>query len=57
MLFEYKIKIEAKNKEEAEKALQAMIDLKKTLSYEDLILFARKVRENPSLIQSAKRWL
>lgn len=57
MEFTFNVKIDAPTIEKAKEALQAMIDLKKSTSHEDLILFAKKVKENPGLIQKAKKWL
>ena len=57
MEFTFNIKIDALTNEKAREALQAMVDLKKSMSHEDLVLFARKVKEKPSLIQTAKKWL
>ncbi len=57
MQFTFNIKIDAPTIEKAREALQAMIDLKKTMSHEDLLLLAKKVKENPTLIQTAKKWL
>ena len=56
-IFEFKIKIEASTNERAREALSAMIDLKKSMSHEDLILFSKKVKADPGLIQTAKKWL
>lgn len=57
MEFTFTIKIDASTSEKAREAMQAMIDLKKSMSHEDLILFAKKVKEKPHLIQTAKKWL
>ncbi len=57
MEFTFTVKIDAPSNEKARQALQAMIDLKKSMSHEDLVLFAKKVKENPTLIQTAKKWL
>ncbi len=57
MEFTFNVKIDAPTNDKAKEALQAMIDLKKSMSHEDLILFAKKVKEKPSLIQTAKQWL
>ena len=57
MEFTFNVKIDAPTNDKAKEALQAMIDLKKSMSHEDLILFSKKVKEKPSLIQTAKKWL
>jgi hypothetical protein len=57
MEYTYNVKIDAPSSDKAKEALQAMFDLKKAMSHEDLILFAKKVKENPGLIQTAKKWL
>ena len=57
MEYSYNVKIDAPNPDKAKEALQAMLDLKRAMSHEDLILFAKKVKENPGLIQTAKKWL
>ena len=57
MQFTFNVKNDAPTIEKAREALQAMIDLKKTMSHEDLLLLAKKVKENPTLIQTAKKWL
>jgi hypothetical protein len=57
MEYSYTVKIDAPTPEKAKEALQAMLDLKKTMSHEDLLLFAKKVKDNPGLIQTAKKWL
>lgn len=59
--YEYKVKIEAENPEQAKQVLQAMFDLMKTvraeLSTEDFIRFATKIKNKPSLIHKAKFFL
>ena len=57
MEFTFNVKIDAPTNEQAKEALQAMIDLKKSMSHGDLLLFAKKVKEKPSLIQTAKKWM
>lgn len=57
MEYTFNVKIDAPTNDKAKEALKAMIDLKKSMSHEDLILFAKKVKEKPSLIQTAKQWL
>jgi hypothetical protein len=57
MEFTFNVKIDAPNIEKAKEALQAMIDLKKSMTHEDLLLFRNKIVTNPSLIQTAKKWL
>ncbi|MBI4946298.1 MAG: hypothetical protein HY840_07850 [Bacteroidetes bacterium] len=57
MEFTFNVKIDAPTSEKAREAIQAMIDLKKSMSHEDLLLFAKKVKEKPGLIQTAKKWL
>lgn len=55
--YEYKIKLEAKDSNEAKQAIEAMFAIKKGLTHADLLLFAKIVKEKPNLIQKAKRWL
>lgn len=57
MEYIFNVKIDAPTSEKAKEALQAMIDLKKSMSHEDLLLFSKKVKQNPSLVQTAKKWL
>ena len=57
MEFIFNVKIDAPTSEQAKEALQAMIDLKKSMSHKDLLLFAEKIKEKPYLIQTAKKWL
>lgn len=57
MEFTFNVKIDAPSIEKAKEALQAMIDLKKSMTHEDLLLFRNKIATNPSLIQTAKKWL
>jgi hypothetical protein len=57
MEYTYNVKIDAPTAEKAREALQAMLDLKKMLAHEDLLLLAKKIKEKPSLIQTAKKWL
>jgi hypothetical protein len=57
MEFTFNVKIDAPNIDKAKEALQAMIDLKKSMTHEDLLLFRNKIVTNPSLIQTAKKWL
>lgn len=57
MEFTFNVKIDAPTIEKAKEALQAMIDLKKSMSHNDLLLFSKKVKEKPNLIQTAKQWL
>ncbi len=56
-LFEFKVKIEAENKAQAKTILSQMFDIKKSLSVEDLSIFANIVKEKPHLIQKAKRFI
>jgi hypothetical protein len=56
-VFEFKVKLEGEDRAQAVEALAAMLDLKKSMIHEDLVLFAKKVKEKPSLIQTAKKWL
>lgn len=57
MEFTFNVRLDAPTIEKAKEALQAMIDLKKSMSHEDLLLFSKKVKEKPGLIQTAKKWL
>jgi hypothetical protein len=55
--FSFTIKIRANTQAEAKEQAQALVNLKNALSPADLLLFSRKVQENPGLIQTAKNWL
>jgi len=57
MPFEFKVKIQAKNNEQAKKLLKAMFDIKKALKDDDLLLLAKSLKDNPSLIKKAKLFL
>jgi hypothetical protein len=56
--YEYKVKIDADNPEQAKEVLRAMFDLMKTvrseLSTDDFIRFSKTIKEKPALIHSAK---
>jgi hypothetical protein len=59
--FEFKVKIDAQNQNEAREVLQAMFDLMKTtrneLSTKDFIDFAKKIKEKPGLVRKAKMFI
>ena len=59
--FDFKVKIEAQDQDEARKILQAMFDLMKTtrseLSTQDFIDFAKKIKEKPALVKKAKMFI
>jgi len=55
--FEFKVKIQATDNEQAKKVLTAMFDIKKALSDSDLFLFAKSIKEKPNLIKKAKMFL
>ncbi len=59
--FEYKVKIEAENSEEAKKILSAMFDLMKTVKSEvsskDFVEMASKIKANPKLVKQAMMFL
>jgi len=58
MKFPFDINIEAKNQDEANNLMQAMVDLKtaalKKMTTNDFIEFAEKVKLKPTLIVAAK---
>lgn len=56
-IFEYKVKIQAEDSVEAKKILTALFDIKKSVSTEDLLFFAKAVKEKPSLVKKAKMFL
>lgn len=56
-IFEFKVKIQAKDNDEAKKILTALFDIKKAVSAEDLLLFAGAIKKNPSLVKKAKMFL
>lgn len=59
--YEFKVKIDARDINEAKEILQAMFDLMKAtrheLSTKDFVEMAKKVKEKPSLILSAKLFI
>jgi hypothetical protein len=59
--FEFKVKIEAENNDEARALLQSMFDLMKTtrseLSTAEFIYFASKIKAKPSLVRKAKMFI
>jgi len=55
--FEYKVKIQAKDSSEAKKILTALFDIKKSVSTDDLFLFAGAVKKNPKLVNKAKMFI
>lgn len=55
--FEYKVKIQATNSDEAKQILSALFDIKKSVETDDLIFFAQKVKEKPGLVKKAKKFL
>lgn len=55
--FEFKVKINASDNKEARQILTAMFDIKKSVSTEDLLLFAKAVKEKPNLVKKAKMFL
>jgi hypothetical protein len=54
MEFTFTVKIDAPTIEKAKEALQAMIDLKKSLQHEDLIYLANLAKRKPSFVKKAK---
>lgn len=55
--FEFKVKIQANDNEEAKKILTALFDIKKSLNTDDLLLFAKAIKEKPSLVKKAKMFI
>lgn len=55
--FEYKVKIQANDSNEAKQILSALFDIKKSVETDDLIFFAQKVKEKPGLVKKAKKFL
>lgn len=56
-IHEFKVSIQAETKQEAKAILTAMFDIKKALSTEDLLVFAKTAKERPQLIRKARRFL
>ncbi len=56
-IFEYKVKIQANNSIEAKNILSALFDIKKSVSTEDLLVFAKAIKEKPSLVKKAKMFI
>ena len=56
--FEFKVKIEADNNEQATAILTGMFDIMKTArnetSTKDFLAFAAKIKKDPSLVRRAK---
>jgi hypothetical protein len=56
--FDFKVKIDAENNEEARQVLSSMFDIMKTIrtetSTKEFIEFGTKLKEKPSLVQKAK---
>ena len=59
--FDFPVQIEASNKEEATAILKAMFDIMKTTraetSTQAFILFAKKLKDKPSLVRKAQFFL
>ena len=55
--FEFKVKIQAKNKAQAKQTLTAMFDIKKAVSADDLICFADAIKKKPQLVKKAKMFI
>jgi len=55
--FEFKVKIQASSNARAKMLLAAMFEIKKVLSDDDLLLLAKKLKKNPSLVNKAKRFM
>jgi len=59
--FEFKVKIEAENNDEAKLILSAMFDIMKTArsetSTKDFLAFAAKIKKDPSLVRRAKMFI
>ena len=53
----FNVNIQAKDNGEAAKIVAALIDLKKLMTTEDLLLFVKKVKADPKLIQRAKLFI
>jgi len=54
---EYKVKIQAKDKAESKQILTAMFDIKKSVSTNDLLAFAKAIKENPKLVKKARMFI
>jgi len=59
--YDFKVKIEAENIEEARKVLASMFDIMKTIRREtstrDFIDFGAKLKANPTLVKKAKMFI
>lgn len=55
--YHFNVQIESESIEKAREALTAMLDLKKKLSHDDLVGLAKKIKNNPSIIKTAKTLL
>lgn len=56
-IFKYTLSVETETKEDSIKVMDAVTALIKNVSPNDLELFAKKVANNPNIIQTAKKWL
>jgi deoxyhypusine synthase len=60
-MFEFNVKIEADNNEEARKVLLSMFDIMKTIRKEtstgDFIEFGEKLKAKPSLVKKAQLFI
>ena len=59
--FDFTVKIEATNRDEAREIALAMVDIMKTIrketSAKEFVDFAAKLKANPSLVRKAQRFL
>ena len=51
------IHIEAGSSQEAQEIVSALLDIKKALTKDDLMLFSKAIKKKPSLVQKAKMFI
>jgi hypothetical protein len=60
-MFDFSVKIEAENRDEAREVLQSMFDIMKTVrsetSTKDFIEFGNKLKAKPALVKKAKLFI
>ena len=57
MIIELKVNIEAEDKAQANKIMNALLDIKKVVSPKDLFAFSKAIEKRPSLVKKARMFL
>ena len=55
--YEFKVNIQAGTNTQAKRLLAALLDIKKAVSDDDLLLFAGAIKKNPKLVGRAKMFM